>query len=90
MDDASTIKCLSPEKEMPIKIVRRTFGEEKKTITMAINACFQSSSDMDISKSPLLQNKFSVARLAEDFFWVGGSIVASPRWKIGHFVSVVL
>ncbi|NXE93558.1 PLCH2 phosphodiesterase, partial [Menura novaehollandiae] len=42
---------------------------------------------MDISKSPLLQNKFSVARLAEDFFWVGGSIVASPRWKIGHFVE---
>ncbi|XP_048182537.1 1-phosphatidylinositol 4,5-bisphosphate phosphodiesterase eta-2 isoform X8 [Corvus hawaiiensis] len=53
----------------------------------AISACFQSSSDMDISKSPLLQNKFSVARLAEDFFWVGGSIVASPRWKIGHFVE---
>ncbi|NXU36908.1 PLCH2 phosphodiesterase, partial [Drymodes brunneopygia] len=42
---------------------------------------------MDISKSPLLQNKFSVARLAEDFFWVGGSVVASPRWKIGHFVE---
>ncbi|NWR41198.1 PLCH2 phosphodiesterase, partial [Regulus satrapa] len=42
---------------------------------------------MDISKSPLLQNKFSVARLAEDFFWVGGSIVASPKWKIGHFVE---
>ncbi|NXW77314.1 PLCH2 phosphodiesterase, partial [Hirundo rustica] len=42
---------------------------------------------MDLSKSPLLQNKFSVARLAEDFFWVGGSIVASPRWKIGHFVE---
>ncbi|XP_074414938.1 1-phosphatidylinositol 4,5-bisphosphate phosphodiesterase eta-2 isoform X2 [Zonotrichia albicollis] len=53
----------------------------------AISACFQSSSEMDISKSPLLQNKFSVARLAEDFFWVGGSIVASPRWKIGHFVE---
>jgi len=39
---------------------------------------------MDASKTPLLQNKFSVARLAEEFFWVGGSIVASPRWKIGH------
>lgn len=55
----------------------------------AVSACFQSSSDMDISKSPLLQNKFSVARLAEDFFWVGGSIVASPRWKIGHFGKVL-
>ncbi|KFV79553.1 1-phosphatidylinositol 4,5-bisphosphate phosphodiesterase eta-2, partial [Struthio camelus australis] len=29
----------------------------------------------------------SVARLAEEFFWVGGSIVASPRWKIGHVVE---
>ncbi|KAM9176192.1 LOW QUALITY PROTEIN: 1-phosphatidylinositol 4,5-bisphosphate phosphodiesterase eta-2 [Mergus octosetaceus] len=42
---------------------------------------------MDAPKSPLLQNKFSVARLAEEFFWVGGSIVASPRWKIGHLVE---
>ncbi|NXE06581.1 PLCH2 phosphodiesterase, partial [Lophotis ruficrista] len=42
---------------------------------------------MDASKSPLRQNKFSVARLAEEFFWVGGSIVASPRWKIGHMVE---
>ncbi|NXM03275.1 PLCH2 phosphodiesterase, partial [Tyrannus savana] len=42
---------------------------------------------VDVSRSPLLRNKFSVARLAEDFFWVGGSIVASPRWKIGHFVE---
>ncbi|KFO94213.1 1-phosphatidylinositol 4,5-bisphosphate phosphodiesterase eta-2, partial [Buceros rhinoceros silvestris] len=29
----------------------------------------------------------TVARLAEEFFWVGGSIVASPRWKIGHVVE---
>ncbi|NXY44277.1 PLCH2 phosphodiesterase, partial [Ceuthmochares aereus] len=42
---------------------------------------------MDASKSPLLQNKFSVARLAEEFFWVGGIIVASPRWKVGHIVE---
>ncbi|NXO04107.1 PLCH2 phosphodiesterase, partial [Rhinopomastus cyanomelas] len=42
---------------------------------------------MDASKSPVLKNKFSVARLAEEFFWVGSSIVASPRWKIGHVVE---
>ncbi|NXV99734.1 PLCH2 phosphodiesterase, partial [Fregetta grallaria] len=42
---------------------------------------------MDASKAPLLQNKFSVACLAEEFFWVGGSIVASPRWKIGLIVE---
>ncbi|NWH77141.1 PLCH2 phosphodiesterase, partial [Piaya cayana] len=42
---------------------------------------------MDASRSPLLQNKFSVARLAEEFFWIGGIIVASPRWKVGHIVE---
>ncbi|NXH73684.1 PLCH2 phosphodiesterase, partial [Hydrobates tethys] len=42
---------------------------------------------MDASKTPLLQNKFSVACLAEEFFWVGGSIIASPRWKIGLVVE---
>ncbi|NXX23514.1 PLCH2 phosphodiesterase, partial [Podargus strigoides] len=42
---------------------------------------------MDASKTPLLHNKFSVARLAEEFLWVGGSIVASPRWKSGHTVE---
>ncbi|XP_074790193.1 1-phosphatidylinositol 4,5-bisphosphate phosphodiesterase eta-2 isoform X1 [Natator depressus] len=42
---------------------------------------------MDTSKSPLLQNKFSVARLAEEFFWIGGSIVATPKWKMGQIVE---
>ncbi|XP_067423256.1 1-phosphatidylinositol 4,5-bisphosphate phosphodiesterase eta-2 isoform X1 [Emydura macquarii macquarii] len=42
---------------------------------------------MDTSKSPLLQNKFSIARLAEGFFWIGGSIVATPKWKMGQIVE---
>ncbi|XP_072833762.2 1-phosphatidylinositol 4,5-bisphosphate phosphodiesterase eta-2 isoform X2 [Pogona vitticeps] len=42
---------------------------------------------MDLSRSPLLQNKFSVARLAEEFFWIGGSIVATPKWKMGQIVE---
>ncbi|XP_044301355.1 1-phosphatidylinositol 4,5-bisphosphate phosphodiesterase eta-2 [Varanus komodoensis] len=42
---------------------------------------------MDISRSPLLRNKFSVARLAEEFFWIGGSIAATPKWKMGQIVE---
>uniref|UniRef100_H3B811 Phosphoinositide phospholipase C n=1 Tax=Latimeria chalumnae TaxID=7897 RepID=H3B811_LATCH len=30
------------------------------------------------------QHKSSVSRLAEDFFWIGGSIIASPHWRIGQ------
>ncbi|XP_063001609.1 1-phosphatidylinositol 4,5-bisphosphate phosphodiesterase eta-2 [Elgaria multicarinata webbii] len=42
---------------------------------------------MDLSRSPLLQNKFSIARLAEEFFWIGGSIVTTPKWKMGQLVE---
>nr|XP_034974018.1 1-phosphatidylinositol 4,5-bisphosphate phosphodiesterase eta-2 isoform X2 [Zootoca vivipara] len=42
---------------------------------------------MELSRSPLFQNKFSVARLAEEFFWIGGSIVATPKWKMGQMVE---
>ncbi|XP_048374856.1 1-phosphatidylinositol 4,5-bisphosphate phosphodiesterase eta-2 isoform X1 [Sphaerodactylus townsendi] len=42
---------------------------------------------MDIYRSPLLQHKFSVARLMEEFFWIGGSIVATSKWKMGQIVE---
>ncbi|XP_060115029.1 1-phosphatidylinositol 4,5-bisphosphate phosphodiesterase eta-2 [Heteronotia binoei] len=42
---------------------------------------------MDLCRSPVLQNKFSVARLAEEFFWIGGSIVATSKWKMGQIVE---
>ncbi|XP_008121416.3 1-phosphatidylinositol 4,5-bisphosphate phosphodiesterase eta-2 isoform X6 [Anolis carolinensis] len=42
---------------------------------------------MERSRSPLVRNKFSVARLAEEFFWIGGSIIATPRWKMGQIVE---
>lgn len=38
---------------------------------------------MDPSLSSLLQSKFLVTRLAEEFLWVGGSVVAAPKWKMG-------
>ncbi|XP_036416050.1 1-phosphatidylinositol 4,5-bisphosphate phosphodiesterase eta-2 [Colossoma macropomum] len=37
--------------------------------------------------SPKLWQKASISRLAEEFFWIGGSIVATPKWRIGQFVE---
>ncbi|KAK1159579.1 1-phosphatidylinositol 4,5-bisphosphate phosphodiesterase eta-2-like isoform X2 [Acipenser oxyrinchus oxyrinchus] len=34
-----------------------------------------------------LWQKTSVSRLAEEFFWIGGSIVATPKWRMGQLVE---
>ncbi|KAL7842978.1 hypothetical protein AOLI_G00244900 [Acnodon oligacanthus] len=36
--------------------------------------------------SPKLWQKASISRLAEEFFWIGGSIVATPKWRIVHIL----
>uniref|UniRef100_A0A4X2M9H3 Phosphoinositide phospholipase C n=1 Tax=Vombatus ursinus TaxID=29139 RepID=A0A4X2M9H3_VOMUR len=43
--------------------------------------------DMALGNSPSLQHKGTVACLAKEFLWVGGSIVVSPKWKLGQFVE---
>uniref|UniRef100_A0A672T1J8 Phosphoinositide phospholipase C n=1 Tax=Sinocyclocheilus grahami TaxID=75366 RepID=A0A672T1J8_SINGR len=35
-----------------------------------------------IMTSPKLWQKATISRLAEEFFWIGGSIVASPKWRM--------
>ncbi|XP_036386605.1 1-phosphatidylinositol 4,5-bisphosphate phosphodiesterase eta-2-like [Megalops cyprinoides] len=37
--------------------------------------------------SPKLWQKASISRLAEEFFWIGGSIVATPKWRMGQIVE---
>ncbi|XP_029947375.1 1-phosphatidylinositol 4,5-bisphosphate phosphodiesterase eta-2 [Salarias fasciatus] len=37
--------------------------------------------------SPKLWQKASVSRLAEEFFWIGGSVVAQPKWRLGQIVE---
>lgn len=37
-----------------------------------------------IMSSPKLWHKASVSRLAEEFFWIGGSVVAQPKWRLGQ------
>ncbi|KAF4107453.1 hypothetical protein G5714_011817 [Onychostoma macrolepis] len=40
-----------------------------------------------IMTSPKLWQKSAISRLAEEFFWIGGSIVASPKWRMGQIVE---
>ncbi|KAM3878020.1 1-phosphatidylinositol 4,5-bisphosphate phosphodiesterase eta-2 [Diretmus argenteus] len=40
-----------------------------------------------IMTSPKLWQKSSISRLAEEFFWIGGSIVAQPKWRLGQIVE---
>ncbi|XP_019910879.3 1-phosphatidylinositol 4,5-bisphosphate phosphodiesterase eta-2 [Esox lucius] len=37
--------------------------------------------------SPKMWQKTSISRLAEDFFWIGGSLVAQPKWRMGQYVE---
>ncbi|XP_040014940.1 1-phosphatidylinositol 4,5-bisphosphate phosphodiesterase eta-2 [Xiphias gladius] len=40
-----------------------------------------------IMSSPKLWQKASISRLAEEFFWIGGSMVAQPKWRLGQIVE---
>nr|XP_020453626.1 1-phosphatidylinositol 4,5-bisphosphate phosphodiesterase eta-2-like [Monopterus albus] len=40
-----------------------------------------------IMSSPKRWQKASISRLAEEFFWIGGSMVAQPKWRLGQFVE---
>lgn len=41
-----------------------------------------------IMSSPKLWHKASVSRLAEEFFWIGGSVVAQPKWRLGQMGKI--
>ncbi|XP_068598394.1 1-phosphatidylinositol 4,5-bisphosphate phosphodiesterase eta-2 [Brachionichthys hirsutus] len=45
------------------------------------------SSTLSIMTSPKLWQKASISRLAEEFFWIGGSVVAQPKWRLGQIVE---
>lgn len=43
-----------------------------------------------IMSSPKLWQKASISRLAEEFFWIGGSVVAQPKWRLGQIGKIYL
>lgn len=46
------------------------------------------SSNPSIMSSPKLWQKASISRLAEEFFWIGGSMVAQPKWRLGQMGKI--
>lgn len=63
--------------------------------TLSKSSCHQTkhnssplnSSSQSIMTSPKLWQKASISRLAEEFFWIGGSVVAQPKWRLGQIVE---
>ncbi|XP_039652214.1 1-phosphatidylinositol 4,5-bisphosphate phosphodiesterase eta-2 [Perca fluviatilis] len=54
--------------------------------TKQVSSPFNSSTQ-SIMSSPKLWQKASISRLAEEFFWIGGSVVAQPIWRLGQIVE---
>lgn len=57
----------------------RSSAHQAKQASTAMN-----SPTLSIMSSPKLWQKASVSRLAEEFFWIGGSVVAQPKWRLGQ------
>ncbi|KAM3621797.1 uncharacterized protein V6R79_016126 [Siganus canaliculatus] len=62
-------------------LARGSFHQAKQS-TSPLN-----SPNPSIMSSPRLWQKASISRLAEEFFWIGGSIVAQPKWRLGQIVE---
>ena len=54
-------------------------SHQAKQTSSSLNSPTQS-----IMSSPKLWQKASISRLAEEFFWIGGSVVAQPKWRLGQ------
>lgn len=63
----------------------------KGTFHQAIQASGpMNSPTSSIMSSPKLWQKASISRLAEEFFWIGGSVVAQPKWRLGQIGKIHL
>ncbi|XP_033823156.2 1-phosphatidylinositol 4,5-bisphosphate phosphodiesterase eta-2 [Periophthalmus magnuspinnatus] len=80
----SPIQCLgslSPGMLSPA-MVRANSSDEAKPSSSVVNSPTHS-----IMSSPKLWHKKSICRLAEEFFWIGGSVVAQPKWRLGQIIE---
>ncbi|KAA8593328.1 hypothetical protein FQN60_009444 [Etheostoma spectabile] len=71
---------LSSERFSPLHAKGSSHPE--KQVSSSFNSSTQS-----IMTSPKLWQKASISRLAEEFFWIGGSVVAQPIWRLGQIVE---
>uniref|UniRef100_A0AAV2M8A4 Phosphoinositide phospholipase C n=1 Tax=Knipowitschia caucasica TaxID=637954 RepID=A0AAV2M8A4_KNICA len=61
---------------------RANANDEAKPSSSVVN-----SPSHSIMSSPKLWHKTSICRLAEEFFWIGGSVVAQPKWRLGQIIE---
>ncbi|XP_029358747.1 1-phosphatidylinositol 4,5-bisphosphate phosphodiesterase eta-2 [Echeneis naucrates] len=73
---------LSPRMRMFSPSLARGSSHQEKQSSSPLN-----SPSPSIMSSPKLWQKASISRLAEEFFWIGGSVVAQPKWRLGQIVE---
>ncbi|XP_029008098.1 1-phosphatidylinositol 4,5-bisphosphate phosphodiesterase eta-2 isoform X2 [Betta splendens] len=76
-DGSPPLPCASPE--------RTLLSASSHQVNQTSGMLF--SPAPSIMTSPKLWQKASISRLAEEFFWIGGSVVAQPKWRLGQFVE---
>ncbi|KAK7915913.1 hypothetical protein WMY93_011674 [Mugilogobius chulae] len=74
-----SLVSLSPGMLSPAMGRANSNDEEKASIA--------NSPTHSIMSSPKLWHKTSICRLAEEFFWIGGSVVAQPKWRLGQIIE---
>ncbi|XP_034543476.1 1-phosphatidylinositol 4,5-bisphosphate phosphodiesterase eta-2 [Notolabrus celidotus] len=75
-----SLGSLSPGMFSP-SLAKSSSSQGKQALTPA------RSPSPSIMTSPKLWQKASISRLAEEFFWIGGSVVAQPKWRLGQIVE---
>ncbi|CAL8338939.1 unnamed protein product [Lota lota] len=78
----TTFQALSPV-SLSSSLSKRSSSQGKQAPTSSP----LSSPTRSIMTSPMLWQKASISRLAEEFFWIGGSVVAQPKWRLGQMVE---
>ncbi|XP_054473694.1 1-phosphatidylinositol 4,5-bisphosphate phosphodiesterase eta-2 [Anoplopoma fimbria] len=82
MNSTPAMAPLSPGLRMFSPLLARGSTHQEKQASSPLN-----SSNPSIMSSPKLWSKASISRLAEEFFWIGGSVVAQPKWRLGQIVE---
>nr|XP_046241216.1 1-phosphatidylinositol 4,5-bisphosphate phosphodiesterase eta-2 [Scatophagus argus] len=82
MSSTPAMAPLSPGLRMFSPTLAKSSLHQAKQASSSLN-----SPTTSIMSSPKLWQKASISRLAEEFFWIGGSVVAQPKWRLGQIVE---
>ncbi|XP_026202858.1 1-phosphatidylinositol 4,5-bisphosphate phosphodiesterase eta-2 [Anabas testudineus] len=79
------LSCLSPKKTTYQSVSSEMLSPSSRQAKQTSGIL--NSPTPSIMSSPKLWQKASISRLAEEFFWIGGSVVAQPKWRLGQIVE---